>query len=411
MGDAFDTVVEQLIQFLLGGSFADWTVKVAAAVLLGLAIVGIRKTYRLAAPWCRSLVQNSKKIKRAMRAVAPDGRGLWLSPAIKLEPPAHYAMGMYQSIPIIVVANLKGGVGKTTLAANLIGHYAIKKQKKVLGIDLDFQGSLTATAMIAHERDAMLEIEADGILCKAAHLIESGDPFWIEHATAGVTDVQDARLVPTYYSLASVENRVMVEWLLDMRHSDIRYNLARALLSEQVQRRYSLVIIDAPPRLTTACVQALAAATHVLIPTVLDDMSAEAVGAFANQLSVNQDIWPKLQLLGAVGTMTTFNTAPNGILNDGALNQFESEAFVSVRDTLKEALRSARKPLRDHPGVFPIDCFIPSKAELGRAAGHRIAYASSANTPALRDIRDAFDRLGDEIDRRIAASRSGVGVN
>src|SRR5690606_39536377 len=142
------------------------------------------------------------------------------------------------------------------------------------------------------------------------------------------------RLIPTYYSLASVENRVMVEWLIGMRPQDVRYNLARALLSDEIQSRYSRVIIDAPPRLTTGCVQALAAATHVLVPTILDDMSADAVGAFANQLRVNQAIWPNLKLLGAVGTMTTFNPAPNGILKEDALTQFELDAVVSIRDAL-----------------------------------------------------------------------------
>jgi chromosome partitioning protein len=194
----------------------------------------------------------------------------------------------------------------------------------------------------------------------------------------------------------------MVEWLIGNRTSDIRYQLANLLHEPEIQRSFNLIIIDAPPRLTTACVQALAAATHVLIPTVLDDLSAEAVGAFANQLRVNQPIWPHLRLLGAVGTMTTFNPAPEGVLKVNGLIEFELDALVSARDGLGEALRTADKPLLN-TGFLPIECFIPNKAELGRAAGHRIAYASPASTPPFREIREAFDRLGDEIDRRIQA--------
>lgn len=408
MGDALDHFADQIIQILVGGGVADWTVKLAAAFLVGLAIVGLRKLYRVAAPWGRALIANARKIERARRAVAADGKGLWLAASIPIEPPDRYKSNLQKSIPIIVVANLKGGVGKTTVTANLIGHYAIKKGERVLAIDLDFQGSLTATAMVKHERDEMLEVEAEGILSKAAHLIETGDAFWLKNATAGVSDVPKARLVPTYYSLASVENRVMVEWLIGERTGDIRYNLARALHSEEIQSHFSRVIIDAPPRLTTACVQALAAATHVLIPTVLDDMSSEAVAAFADQLRVNQTLWPHLRLLGAVGTMTTYSTAPEGVLKEDALTAFELDALISARDTMQVALQTAQKPLTN-AGVFPIDCFIPNKAELGRAAGHRIAYASSSNAAPFKDIRDAFDRLGDEIDRRIAASKSGVG--
>lgn len=360
MGDAVDPFVDQLIQVIVGGGVTDWIVKLAATFLAALAVIGLRKLYRKAAPWCHSLISNAKRIERARSAVAADGKGLWLAASIPIAPPSSYASNLRKSIPIIVVANLKGGVGKTTVAANLVGHYALKKGERVLAIDLDFQGSLTATAMSKHERDEMLEVEAEGMLSKAAHLIESGDAFWLRNATASVSSVPRARLIPTYYSLASVENRVMVEWLIGVRTTDVRYNLARALLSEDIQGHFNRVIIDAPPRLTTACVQALASATHVLIPTVLDEMSAEAVAAFADQLRVNQALWPHLRLLGAVGTMTTYNTAPDGILKEDALTEFELDALISARDAMQVALQTAHKPLIN-PGVFPIDCFIPNK--------------------------------------------------
>ena len=147
MGDALDPVVDQLIQFLIGGGIADWTVKVAAAFLIGLAVLALRKLYRQVAPWGRALIANAQKINRAMQAVSPEGRGLWLASTIPLKPPGNYKRDLSRSIPIIVVANLKGGVGKTTVAANLVGHYANTKGERVLAIDLDFQGSLTATAM------------------------------------------------------------------------------------------------------------------------------------------------------------------------------------------------------------------------------------------------------------------------
>lgn len=406
MGEALGDIVELVIKSLTSGDAVDWTVKVAVGVLGVLLAYGASKLVRWLWPQIRTLHASIRNIERARVAVARDGDGLWLAKSIPLQPPPDYVAKHRTSIPILVVANLKGGVGKTTVAANLIAHYALKKHERVLAIDLDFQGSLTATAMTRHERDEMLEVEAEGVLSKAAHLIESGDAFWLRNATAGVADVPTARIIPTYYSLAGVENRVMVEWLIGQNRSDVRYQLARVLQSEEIQSHYSRVIIDAPPRLTTGCIQALAAATHVLVPTVLDELSAEAVAAFANQLRINQTIWPCLKMLGAVGTMTTINPAPDGVLREDALKEFEIDALVSVRDGLQIALQTANKPL-GNPGVFPIECFIPSKTELGRAAGNRIAYANNyPNGPqTLREIRDAFDRLGDEIDRRIQNSR------
>jgi cellulose biosynthesis protein BcsQ len=49
---------------------------------------------------------------------------------------------MQDSIPIVLFANLKGGVGKTTLAANLTSYFEIQHAERVLAINLDFQGSL-----------------------------------------------------------------------------------------------------------------------------------------------------------------------------------------------------------------------------------------------------------------------------
>jgi chromosome partitioning protein len=407
MGDALDHFADQLIQILIGGGVVDWTVKLAAAFLVGLAIVGLRKFYRVAAPWGRALIANATKIERARSAVASDGQGLWLARSIPIAPPSDYAAKIRRSVPILVIGNLKGGVGKTTTAANLIAHYALKKDRRVLAIDLDFQGSLTATAMSKADRDNTLEVEIEGGLSKAAHLIDDKDAFWLRNVTENVKDIPKARIVPTYYSLASTENRVMVEWLIGERQEDIRYHLTNVLHDDEIQRKFDIIIIDAPPRLTTGCIQALAACTHVLIPTVLDEMSAEAVGAFANQLRVHQRIWPHLRIVGVVGTMTEANTVKDGVLRDEPLRDFEALAHVSIRDALGVALEDASRPLRE-ASLMPLDCFIPSKAELGRLAGHGIAYAASGNSAVLQEIRHSFDRLGDEIDRRIAASRSGA---
>jgi cellulose biosynthesis protein BcsQ len=355
-----------------------------------------------------SLYGSIGNIERARRAVTPPSRGIWLAPSIPLEPPQDYKYRIRKSIPIIVVANLKGGVGKTTTAANLVAHYAIKKREKVLAIDLDFQGSLTATCLSEEDRLQTLENEIEGGVSKAAHLIDDKNGYWLRSIAERITGVSGASIVPTFYSLASTENRVMVEWLIGGRSADLRYHLATVLHDEAVQSNYHRVIIDAPPRLTTACIQALAACTHVVIPTVLDQLSAEAVGAFADQLRINQEIWPHLRIAGVVGTMTDNATVKDGVLKDDPLKDYEGLALSNVRDALKSAVEAARPPLND-ASVFPIECFIPNKPELGRLAARGIAYANPGKTAVLAELRECFDRLGDEIDRRIAASTSGIG--
>jgi cellulose biosynthesis protein BcsQ len=51
-----------------------------------------------------------------------------------------------------------------------------------------------------------------------------------------------------------------------------------------VQRAFDLIIIDCPPRLTTSKIQALCAGSHLLIPTIFDRTSAEAVVTLYEQV-------------------------------------------------------------------------------------------------------------------------------
>src|SRR3972149_10867588 len=95
-----------------------------------------------------------------------------------------------------------------------------------------------------------------------------------------VSNLATAKAIPAYYDLAQVETRLLVRWLLRADGFDLRYVLADLLLSPEVQAAFDRIIIDAPPRLSTAAIQALCASTHLLIPTILDQMSGDAVGTF-----------------------------------------------------------------------------------------------------------------------------------
>jgi Mrp family chromosome partitioning ATPase len=92
-----------------------------------------------------------RRRRRALQAVGRvigqpgphEARGGWL--ATPIERPRNYWRGVANS-KTLAIANLKGGVGKTTFAADLGAYLAKAWQKRVLAIDLDFQGSLSAMA-------------------------------------------------------------------------------------------------------------------------------------------------------------------------------------------------------------------------------------------------------------------------
>jgi chromosome partitioning protein len=179
-----------------------------------------------------------------------------------------------------MVANNKGGVGKTTLTAYLAAYFR-SKGKRVLAVDLDHQGSLTGWLLsaggitIPDGQDHRLAL-ANTVL--ASELLEKWPAEVLNDGPLAGT-----QLITADYTLTQHETKLMLRWLRRLGQPDIRYNLARVLMSDHVQSQkkgFDIVLIDAPPRLTTGAMNALAACTHLLVPTKLDMLSAETVRSF-----------------------------------------------------------------------------------------------------------------------------------
>jgi chromosome partitioning protein len=125
-----------------------------------------------------------------------------------------------------------------------------------------------------------------------------------------------------------MENRVMIEYLLQDDQDDGRYRLAKLLLSDEMADSFDVVLIDAPPRLTAGTVNAFCASTHLLVPTVYDLLSAEAVGTFLNSAVVlKHALNHGVDLLGIVGMLTTSRA------NERARGEREESAMRQVTQT------------------------------------------------------------------------------
>jgi chromosome partitioning protein len=356
----------------------------------------------------KQLAVGPDALERARDAVATTGPGLWL--AVPPKVCANYHV-IKSSIPIYSVANLKGGVGKTTIALSLASYFANpfgkagRTRERVLLIDLDFQGSLSSMALTSADR-----IPQAGHISRATRLISGGctgaELIQMHQRVKGLDALPNGQAaqfyaIPAYYDLAQAENRLMVEWLLSDGSRDIRYNLAEVLFSEEVQKRYDRIIIDAPPRLTTAHVQALAASTHVIIPTVLDQLSGEAVGSFVEQAIVHSKLWPHLKMLGVVGSMTEWD-------QHLGLQNYEQDGVVAIKQALeqKKDAHGLRGPATK---LLPRNSFIPELKELGRAAGTRIGYLSQGTDAPSRTaadkLRRVFDSLGQAVVEAVPDAR------
>jgi len=326
-----------------------------------------------------------QRISNALSAVSDDGTGVWLSKTPDFPP--HYASLLKASIPIITVGNLKGGVGKTTIAANLAAHYAYQG-KHVLLIDLDFQGSLSSMMLDggipapskAHQASAASRLvgshNAKDILFYEAQPIHLP---W-NPANNGARKPVKPHAIPAFYDLARADNRVMVEWLLDCyeNNSDPRYWMAAALHHPDVQAKYDCVIIDAPPRMVTGFVQALCASTHVLIPTILDHVSADAVDRFVTQLEQEKALWPYLRVAGVVPTMCSTN-----------LTLYERDVIRFLLDRLGQH--------KLNPQLVGEEAFVRRSSLLNRESGQGIAYAADSNAQSFFALRRKFKALAHSI--------------
>jgi cellulose biosynthesis protein BcsQ len=202
-----------------------------------------------------------------------DPNQIWRRRAVQPQLPRKPQQG---GMPILTVANLKGGVGKTTLATHLAGFYG-KSGKKVLFVDFDFQGS--GSTYLLRAAQTLADVAPEGRY-RAERLLSS-NPTPVELATLPIplgAKVPNVSVVPAYYPFAAAEDATMLRWLIGDEPNDIRFNLCRTLQSGNFT--YDLVIIDAAPRLSTATVQALAASTHVLIPTEYERKASEAAVYF-----------------------------------------------------------------------------------------------------------------------------------
>jgi cellulose biosynthesis protein BcsQ len=208
-----------------------------------------------------------------------------------------------RTTPIISVLNLKGGVGKTTLTANLANAFD-RNGFNTLMVDLDLQGSLTNMFLDPGEHRILDEHQKClRHMLEAAFDSESPDiREYIRvvegcHATLG--------LIPTSDDLAYSENDLALRWRLGDSAKDVRFLLRKQLQLKRVTDRYNLVLLDCPPFISVGCVNALAASDYLLIPVVPSTQATDRIPVLLNRLrDFRNNINPDLKVLGIVPNRT-----------------------------------------------------------------------------------------------------------
>ena len=188
-----------------------------------------------------------------------------------------------RALRVLVVANQKGGVGKTTTAINL-GTALAAVGEKVLLIDSDPQGNASTGMGVGHSQR---KVTLYDVLMGDTPITEAVIP----------TTLPGLDLIAADPDLSGVE----LELGQDSRRS---YKLKDAINPLRTSGGYSYVLIDCPPSLNLLTVNAMAAADAVLVPLQCEFFALEGLTQLMRTIErVRGSLNPVLQMHGVVLTM------------------------------------------------------------------------------------------------------------
>ena len=233
---------------------------------------------------------------------------------------------------IISMCNQKGGVGKTTSTINM-GACLAEYGRKVLFVDLDPQGALSAGLGLTHDdiEDTIYDV-----------MLDSHTSI---HSAIQHTGVSGLDLVPANIDLSAAEIQMVNE--VGREHT-----LARAL--RPVRRDYDFIIIDCQPSLGLLTVNALACSQGVIIPMECEFFSLRGLALLTDTVEkVSDRINFDLEVMGILVTMFDRRTKHAREVMSRVVDYFGDKVFDTV------ITRTVRFPETSVAGE-PITTWAPS---------------------------------------------------
>ena len=249
---------------------------------------------------------------------------------------------------VIVVANQKGGVGKTTTAVNLAAALAMGGLK-VLVVDLDPQGNASTALGVEHESGVpgTYEVLIDGAsIAEHAQVSEEAPNLWV---------------LPSTIDLAAAEIELVSTVARESR-------LARALRTYLHDHDIDYVFVDCPPSLGLLTLNGLVAAQEILVPIQCEYYALEGVSQLVNTINlVKGELNDQLQLSTVLLTMFDARTRLSAQVTDEVRAHFPEETLHTVIPRsvrISEAPSYGQTVLTYHPESVGAVCYLRAAEEI-----------------------------------------------